>query len=98
MGVVVSSAAGEPTPEYELVTLTSVIDKRAHVVTDVELSSPDSARTGRYEALCGHLIAPAPMVEPDGATCDRCSEIGRARRPPRLSGRRSRGLARRLLA
>ena len=93
-----SSAAFDPTPEYDLVSLTSVIDKRAHVVTDIELSSPNAARIGRYEALCGHLIAPAPMVEPDGITCDRCTELRRAQRPPRRSDRRSRGFARRLLA
>ena len=84
----------EAATEYELVSLTSVIDSRAHVVTDVELSSPHAMRMGRYEALCGHLIAPAPLIEPDGARCRRCDELDRALRPARPQARRSRGLGR----
>ena len=81
-GCVVSAGHGrEAATEYELVSLTSVIDSRAHMVTDVELSSPHAMRTGRYEALCGHLIAPAPLIEPDGARCRRCDELDRALRP-----------------
>lgn len=79
--------------EVELVSLTSVIDNRAHVVTDVELSSPHAMRMGRYEALCGHLIAPAPLIEPDGTRCQRCDELDRAQRP-QPQGRRNRGLGR----
>lgn len=76
-----SAGSGQETSECELVSLTSVIDSRAHMVTDVELSSPHAMQTGRYEALCGHLIAPAPLIEPDGARCRRCDELDRARRP-----------------
>ncbi|MDQ4116445.1 MAG: hypothetical protein M3235_05715 [Actinomycetota bacterium] len=78
---------------FELVSLTSVIDNRAHMVSDVELTSPHAMRMGRYEALCGHLIAPAPLIEPDGARCPRCDELNPARRPaqPRMRGSRSPG-------
>lgn len=96
----VSGGASGPTPGPELVTLTSVLDSRAHMVTDVEFSSERALRMGRYEALCGHLIAPAPMVEPDGTRCTRCAELGgvagTAERPSRRA--RPRGLGRRLLA
>ncbi|MBW0104945.1 hypothetical protein [Pseudonocardia sp. KRD291] len=90
-----SSGATDRTPGYDLITLTSVRDNRAHIVTDVELSSAPALRMGRYEALCGHLIAPAPMVEPDGTRCPRCDELGRP--PERRTQRgRPRGRGRRL--
>lgn len=92
---VVSAGHSQGTSGFELVSLTSVIDSRAHRVTDVELSSPHAMRTGRYEALCGHLIAPAPLVEPDGARCRRCDELDRALRPAaEPTARRARGRGR----
>lgn len=92
---VVSAGHGQEATEFELVSLTSVIDSRAHMVTDVELSSPHAMRMGRYEALCGHLIAPAPLIEPDGARCRRCDELDRALRPTaQPQARRSRGIGR----
>lgn len=96
---VMSGGATDPTAGCDLVTLTSVIDSRAHIVTDVELSSPPALQMGRYEALCGHLIAPAPMVEPDGTRCPRCEELGRVGRPAERAAHRgrSRGRGRRLL-
>lgn len=96
----VSRGAPGPTPGAELVTLTSVLDCRAHMVTDIEFSSEHALRMGRYQALCGHLIAPAPMVDPDGTRCTRCAELGgvgpAVERPSRRG--RPRGLGRRLLA
>lgn len=97
-GSIVSGGAADRTHGYDIVTLTSVIDNRAHMVTDVELSSPDALGMGRYEALCGHLIAPAPMVVPDGTRCQRCAELGGAGRPGGQAPRRARGFGRRLLA
>jgi len=46
-------------------------DGRTHTVRDVELSS-DSATSGRYRALCGHIVTAAPMVAPNGAPCADC--------------------------
>ncbi|MGE3288798.1 MAG: hypothetical protein AB7J32_22225 [Pseudonocardia sp.] len=46
-------------------------DGRTHTVTDVELASR-SATTGRYPALCGHIVTAAPMVAPNGAPCPDC--------------------------
>jgi hypothetical protein len=91
----VSAGYGRETSECELVSLTSVIDSRAHMVTDVELSSPHAMQNGRYEALCGHLIAPAPLIDPDGARCRRCDELDRSRRPAvEPSARRTRARGR----
>lgn len=59
----------------EVLTLTSVIDRRAHKVTDTELCAPHALRTGRYEALCGHLVSPAPLVAADGTPCRRCLDL-----------------------
>ncbi|MEU6698095.1 hypothetical protein [Pseudonocardia sp. NPDC046786] len=67
------TAPGEDGPE--VLTLTSVIDRRAHKVTDTELCAPHAMRTGRYEALCGHLVSPAPLVAADGTPCRRCVEL-----------------------
>ncbi|RZT83973.1 hypothetical protein EV383_0806 [Pseudonocardia sediminis] len=94
-----NGGATGPASGQDLVTLTSVRDNRAHIVTEVELCSSHAARMGRYEALCGHLISPAPMVEPDGARCARCAELGGIGRAPERSSRRgrTRGLGRRLL-
>lgn len=97
-GSIVSSDAADRAHGYDVMTLTSVIDNRAHMVTDVELSSPHAVRMGRYEALCGHLIAPAPMVVPDGARCQRCAELGGTGRPVAQASRRPRGFGRRPLA
>lgn len=84
----------------DLLTLTSVIDNRAHKVIASELCAPQATHTGRYAALCGHLVSPAPLVEADGAPCGRCTEldptpVAERRRPAR---RRGRGLRRLLLA
>jgi hypothetical protein len=46
-------------------------DGRTHTVSDVELCS-GSATTGRYPALCGHIVTAAPMVAPNGAPCPDC--------------------------
>ena len=84
---------------HDVFTLTSVIDNRAHKVIDSELCAQQSAQTGRFAALCGHLVTPAPLVEADGAPCSRCAELAPAPEPPRQRRPRRRGWGlRRLLA
>lgn len=94
--------AGRPPDELlpDVLTVTSVIDSRAHKVVDSELCAPHAARSGRYEALCGHLVAPAPLVEADGMPCPRCTQLDpRGSRPRERPGRRDRGRGlRRILA
>ena len=86
--------AGRPQEDLQpdVLTLTSVIDSRAHKVIDSELCAPHAVRAGRYEALCGHLVAPAPLIEADGAPCARCVQLDpTVPATEKLPGRRSRG-------
>jgi hypothetical protein len=71
----------------ETVIVTCALSGRAHAVSDTELT-PTALDTGRFAALCGHVIAAAPLAEPDGEPCPECLEL---RRPP---SRRRRGLRR----
>ncbi|WP_156819419.1 hypothetical protein [Pseudonocardia sp. HH130630-07] len=84
----------------DVFTLTSVLDNRAHKVIDSELCAPHACDIGRYEALCGHLVSPAPLVEEDGAPCARCAELDPTAtvEQPRRSRRRGWGLRRMLTA
>ncbi|MEJ8280423.1 hypothetical protein [Pseudonocardia spirodelae] len=66
-------------------------------MTDSELCAPHSVRTGRYTALCGHLVSPAPLVEADGVPCARCVQLDPtpvAPAPRRPARRRGWGLRR----
>ena len=59
--------------------MTCVSDGRAHRVPDVEIASEVFRRDGYYQALCGHRVAAASMVEPDGQPCPLCTEMCRTR-------------------
>jgi hypothetical protein len=59
----------------ETITITCCIDDRAHEVPDTELATTSRQRDGYYQALCGHTIAAAPMVMPDGEPCQLCTAI-----------------------
>ncbi len=65
---------GRPT-----ISVTCVADGRAHRVSDVEIATEAARRDGYYQALCGHLVAAASMVEPDGLPCALCAEMCRIR-------------------
>lgn len=77
--------------EVSTVSVTCVLDALAHQVPDTELAAGAAVATGRYRAVCGQVIVPAPMVEPDGQPCDQCAAALRSRHPRR---RRSRPLRR----
>lgn len=64
--------------EHSTVSVTCLSDGRAHAVLDGELASP-AAGSGYCKAICGHLVTPAPMVEPEGEPCRQCSEAGSSR-------------------
>ena len=72
----------------ETVTVTCCIDDRAHEVPDTELAVAATRRDGYFQALCGHMIAAAPMVMPDGQPCQLCAAIRdrstTRRRPARM--------------
>jgi hypothetical protein len=59
----------------ETITVTCCIDDRAHEVPDTELGVAATRRDGYFQALCGHMIAAAPMVMPDGRPCQLCAAI-----------------------
>jgi hypothetical protein len=65
------------------VTVTCTIDHHAHEVPDVELAAASSRPGGLVRAVCGHAIAPAPMVAPDGPPCLLCTAIDDAQRERR---------------
>ena len=58
---------------FETVTVTCTQDNRAHAVPDAQLAT--ALESGRYNALCGHLVAAAPMSEPDGEPCLLCEAL-----------------------
>jgi hypothetical protein len=59
----------------DTITVTCSIDSRAHEVPDAELAAAARRSNGHYQALCGHVVAAAPMVEPDGQPCLLCTAI-----------------------
>jgi hypothetical protein len=71
----------------DTITVTCCVDSRAHEVPDAELAAASVRSDGHYQALCGHMIAAAPMVEPDGQPCLLCAAIRERTSPPRRSAR-----------
>lgn len=78
--------------DVQTVIVTCSVDSRAHAVHDTQLAT--ATESGRYNALCGHIVAAVPMTEPDGAPCLLCEELRlrtvdrhRHRGLRRLSGR-----------
>lgn len=54
------------------ISMTCVVDGKAHEITDHVMTASHAAGTGNYPALCGHRVMPAPLVEPSGAFCRNC--------------------------
>jgi hypothetical protein len=59
--------------DVQTITVTCTVDSRAHAVHDSQLAA--ALETGRYNALCGHVVAAAPMAEPDGEPCLLCEAL-----------------------
>ncbi|HEY0814195.1 MAG TPA: hypothetical protein VGE11_13015 [Pseudonocardia sp.] len=57
----------------QTVTVTCTLDSRAHAVHDIQLAA--ALETGRYNALCGHIVTAAPLAEPDGLPCLLCEAL-----------------------
>jgi hypothetical protein len=72
--------------DVQTVTVTCALDSRAHAVHDTQLAN--AVESGRYNALCGHIVAAAPMTEPDGQPCLLCDAL----RDRPTDPRRHRGL------
>jgi len=71
----------------DTITVTCTIDSRAHEVPDAELAAAARRSDGHYQALCGHMVAAAPMVEPDGQPCLLCTAIIERTHATRRNGR-----------
>ncbi|GAY11576.1 hypothetical protein TOK_6086 [Pseudonocardia sp. N23] len=81
---VVGMTVDDPSPVVT-VAVTCRLDDRSHAVPDTELTRSTAADTGRYQAICGHVVSPASLVAPDGKPCDACTVVagsarGRTRR------------------
>ncbi len=57
------------------VSITCLVDGRAHQVPDLQLGTPEAGGGGRYRALCGHLVTAASLAAPDGAPCPSCAAV-----------------------
>lgn len=55
--------------------ITCISDGLTHDVPDTELAAGASQHNGTYLAVCGHVVAAAAMVEPDGEPCALCGEL-----------------------
>lgn len=62
------------------VSVTCIADGWSHRVPDIELTAEMSQTNGYYQAVCGHRVAAASMVEPDGRPCPLCTEMCRSSR------------------
>lgn len=56
-----------------LMSVTCVADGLDHRVSDVALGA--AGRSGRYRALCGRLVLPAPLVAAPGPVCQVCAMV-----------------------
>ena len=62
-------------------SVTCISDGWAHRVPDIELAADTSqAGGGYYQAVCGHRVAAASMLAPDGKPCPLCTEMCRTSR------------------
>lgn len=57
--------------QVALVSVTCTGDGLDHQVSDAELGG--AGRPGRYQAVCGRLVLPAPLVAMPGPVCPECS-------------------------
>lgn len=65
--------AGSPKNGPLLSSVTCTGDGLDHRVSDIELS--EAHRSGRWRAVCGRLVLPAPMVAPAGPACPHCATL-----------------------
>ena len=71
----------------DTITVTCCVDSRAHEVPDAELAEAARRLDGYFQALCGHRITAASMVEPDGQPCLLCAAIRERTTAPRRTPR-----------
>lgn len=57
------------------VWVTGAEDGLDHAVSDDAMIAGIDEGRGRFHSLCGAIVPAAPMIEPPGRRCGRCSEI-----------------------
>ncbi|HEU0088807.1 MAG TPA: hypothetical protein VFQ77_14370 [Pseudonocardiaceae bacterium] len=67
------AAAGRELVGPPLMSLTCVADGLDHQVSDAALD--EAGRSGRYRALCGQVVLPAPLVAAPGPVCRACVAV-----------------------
>jgi hypothetical protein len=89
VGTLILMGGGEHAVRHavDTITVTCCADSRAHEVPDTELAASARRSDGYYQALCGHMVAAAPMVEPDGQPCLLCAAIVERTRGTRRTAR-----------
>ncbi len=50
-------------------------DGQVHEVTDEAIAAGGAASRWYWQALCGHMVCPAPLVTPGGGACRRCASV-----------------------
>jgi len=72
------------------IPITCRVNGQAHDVTDE--SAAVGREAGGYEALCGYVVVPAPMITPVGRSCPDCTAVLAPQQsdPTTASGRRPR--------
>jgi len=98
------SSVGTRSPRPVTVSVTCAVDGYSHRVTDQAFGV--GHRHGCYRALCGHAVAAAAMVSPDGPPCRPClqyafgPDVNRitARSASRVTRHRKPGGLRRLIS
>lgn len=63
--------------------ITCSVDGQAHDVTDESAAAGREA--GGYEAVCGHVVVPEPMIAPIGRSCPDCTAVLTPREPYRTT-------------
>lgn len=56
-----------------------MVDGREHAITDEEFARAFHARTGTFEAVCGHVVSPGSMLLAPGRDCPCCLTFLRIR-------------------
>lgn len=56
-------------PADTTMPMTCMLDRQEHEVTEVQFVSSTS---GRYPAICGHIVTPGSLASPPGRPCSHC--------------------------
>jgi hypothetical protein len=83
-GVVSLGHRDNPSTTTSTVSVTSVGDRRAHEVREIDLVP--AVRWGNFPTLCGQTIMAASMAESASRRCVKCDELREDVEAPRPAG------------